>query len=553
MTAIPPSSRRGSQVIPYAPPAWHCDHRLAIGGILLSSLITIVLGFLGPSVVTVTLGPRDGSLLPPWYLPVDVDNPPNEWAVTIAVWVLLIIGGLSIAIALRALAAGWRPRPRRLVALGVGLSGATALVPPLTSADVLMYAGYGRLQLIGQNPYEITPADIYRGQFDPVMKWTERPWTDTPSVYGPINAWLQLASNALGGENMHDIVFWMQAFHLIGFLGACAATIWIARGDRDRLNRAVLLTVLNPLMIWGIIATAHNEAISVVFAVGGMMLMRRSGFGAGVGIGLAGCAKLSIGLWGLAMVWAYRREPKKLALLCLGAAIPMGLAYGLWQPKALVSVLRNGSYVAAGAWAQPVHTFLSWLLHDANAAKVVVGVLSYALLIVVAWMLSRLLPWSAVPGLPADADPRTDPMTVAVRTALVLSTAWLVTAMYTLSWYDLIAFIPLGMLAPSLLDRLFLWRNTFLSLAYVPGRVVDISPQLDVTVTRVREMVSPTVQGLVLVALFAWFFRHRREARQAGPASLDSAVPVETSEERAESAEQPAIKEQRAADAGPSS
>ena len=25
---------------------------------------------------------------------------------------------------------------------------------------------------------------------------------------------------------------------------------------------------------------------------------------------LAGCAKLSVGLWGLAMLWAYRREPK---------------------------------------------------------------------------------------------------------------------------------------------------------------------------------------------------------------------------------------------------
>ncbi|MDN5725819.1 MAG: polyprenol phosphomannose-dependent alpha 1,6 mannosyltransferase MptB [Propionibacteriales bacterium] len=537
MTAIPTPSRRESPVIAYTPKAWHCDHRLAIGGILLSSLITIVLGFIGPSVVTVTLGPRQGSLLPPWYLPVDVENPPNEWTVVIAVWVLLAIGGLSIAIALRALAAGWRPRPRRLIMMGVSLSTATALVPPLTSADVLMYVGYGRLQRIGLNPYEITPADITRGQFDPVMKWTEPPWTDTPSVYGPINAWLQLASNALGGENMHDIVFWMQAFHLLGFLGACAATVWIARGDRDRLNRAVLLTVLNPLMIWAIIATAHNEAISVVFAVGGMMLMRRSGFGAGIGIGLAGCAKLSIGLWGLAMVWAYRKQPKKLALLCLGAAIPMGLAYGWWQPKAFVSVLRNGSYVSAGSWAQPVNQFLSQILNDDATAKVVVGVSSYALMIVVAWMLSTVLPWSAVPGLAAGVDPRTDPMTVAVRTALILSTAWLFTAMYTLSWYDFIAFIPLGVLAPSLLDRLFLWRNTFLSLAFVPGRVVEISPQLDVTVTRVREIVSPIVQGLVLVALFAWFFRHRREARQPGPRSLDSAVPVETQEDRAEAAD----------------
>ena len=73
------------------------------------------------------------------------------------------------------------------------LSLLTISVPPLTSADVLMYAAYGRLQVIGRDPYEITPAEVFRGQFDPVLRWTERPWQDTPSVYGPITSWTQLA------------------------------------------------------------------------------------------------------------------------------------------------------------------------------------------------------------------------------------------------------------------------------------------------------------------------------------------------------------------------
>ena len=332
----------------YVPTAWHRDHRIAIGGILLATTISWVIAILGPSAVTLNMGPRNGSLLPPWYV-LKLDAPPNEWAVCIASWVLLVIAAGSLLIALRALTAGWRPRPRRMAALGGGISLATALLPPLTSADVLMYAAYGRLQLIGRDPYDITPAEVFRSQFDPVMRLTERPWEDTPSVYGPVASWSQLAANHLGGENMHDIVFWLQAFHVVAFLGVCAITLWIARGDRDRLNRAILMTVLNPLMIWGVVTSAHNEALSVVFAIGGMMLMRRSGFGAGIGIGLAGCAKLSIGLWGLAMLWAYRREPKKAALLCLGTLIPMGLAYGLWQPAALVSVLRNASYISAGS------------------------------------------------------------------------------------------------------------------------------------------------------------------------------------------------------------
>jgi hypothetical protein len=115
-------------------------------------------------------------------------------------------------------------RFKKLFALGTVLSLLTICVPPMTSADVLMYAAYGRLQAIGRDPYEITPAEVFRGQFDPVLRWTERPWQDTPSVYGPITSWTQLVANKLGGENMHDIVFWLQVFSVVPFILACA--VW---------------------------------------------------------------------------------------------------------------------------------------------------------------------------------------------------------------------------------------------------------------------------------------------------------------------------------------
>ena len=112
----------------------------------------------------------------------------------------------------------------------------------------------------------------------------------------------------------------------------------LAHGDPRRQARAALLTIANPLLIWAVVAGAHNEALSVMFAVAGLLFMRKNPFLAGLGIGLAGCAKVSIGIWGLAMLWAYRREPKKALLLCLGTAIPMGLAYVLWQPTAFFQV-----------------------------------------------------------------------------------------------------------------------------------------------------------------------------------------------------------------------
>jgi alpha-1,6-mannosyltransferase len=525
MSAARTRRRSGNPAKPptpiYRPTVWHRNHRFALAGIIGATVLTLLAGVLGPSAVTLTLGPRT-SYLPPWYLPAGHVHP-NEWLVSIMIWSAIIIGAVGLWIGLRALDDGWKPKIKRLFGLGAALSLVTITVPPMTSADVLMYAAYGRLQTIGMDPYEITPAEVFRSQFDPVLRWTERPWTDTPSVYGPITSWTQLLANKLGGENMHDIVFWLQVFSVVPFILACIGAVMLTRGDARRQGRAVLLTIANPMLIWAVVAGAHNEALSVMFAVAGMMFMRKNPFLAGIGIGLAGCAKVSIGIWGLGMLWAYRREPKKAALLCLGTVIPMGLAYVVWQPAAfLQAALHNGGYVSVGSWANPVYRFLDVFMTSVHA-KVVVGVISYTGLVVIAWMLSRTLPWSAAPGLPREADPRQDPLTIALRTALVLSVAWLITSMYTLSWYDLIAWLPLAVLAASKLDRIMLMRIAPLSLAYVPGRAIDVGPALDFTASRIRDTISPIVQFAVLLAVIMWWrkpereelFPFRREARPA--------------------------------------
>jgi alpha-1,6-mannosyltransferase len=506
MTATKNKRRSGNPAKPpkpqYRPAIWHRNHRFSVFGIVGGTALTMLAGFLGPSAVALTLGPRE-SYLPPWYLPAGVITP-NEWFVSILVWSAIILGALGLWVGLRAMADGWKPKPRKLFALGSVLSLLTICVPPMTSADVLMYAAYGRLQAIGRDPYEITPAEVFRGQFDPVLRWTERPWQDTPSVYGPITSWTQLVANKLGGENMHDIVFWLQVFSVVPFILACAGAFLLAHGDTRRQGRAALLTIANPLLIWAVVAGAHNEPLAVMFAVAGLLFMRKNPFIAGLGIGLAGCAKISIGLWGLAMLWAYRREPKKALLLCLGTAVPMGLAYVLWQPTAFLQALRNGGYVSVGSWANPLYRLLDVFMTGFNA-KVIVGVISYIGLIVIAWMLSRVVPWTPAPGLDKDVDLQRDPLTIALRTALVLSVAWLITSMYTLSWYDLLAWVPLAVLAANKLDKIMLIRGTALSLAYVPGRAIDMGTALDFTATRMRDTVSPIVQIAMVLAVILWW------------------------------------------------
>ncbi len=511
---------------PHQPPTasrvrapWFRRPRTGIALIISATVLTVFVGFLGPSVVTLTLGPRRGAFPPPWYLPKGVFPATDEWLASAIVWLLIILGAVGLFICLRAIGEGWRPNLKKLFGLGLGLNFAAIIVPPLTSADVLMYAAYGRLQRIGTDPYDITPAEIFRSQFDSVLVWTERPWTDTPSVYGPIVAFSQLVANWLGGQNMHDIVFWLQIFSVVPFIITCVGMIWLAHGDRELQTRATLFGICNPLLIWAVPAQAHNEALSVMFAVFAVMMMRKSPFAAGILLGLAGCGKLSIGLYGLAMLWAYRREPRKALTMCLGVLIPMGLAYGVWQPNALFQVLRNTSYVSAGSWVSPVYGIITSFM-STTAAKLVLNIAALGLLVMIAWMLSRVLPWRPAPGLPRWADPRSDPITITLRTALILSTAWLTTSLYTLAWYDLIAWVPLAVVGGTRLDKLFIWRGLFLSLAFVPGRSVDLGQSLDFVASRVRDTASPLVQIAVLIAIIVWWYNSWwvpiRQARAAG-------------------------------------
>ena len=491
---------------------WSSNQRIGFRLILASCFTTIVVAFLGPSTVTLNVGPAR-SLLPPWFIPADVGAryglPLSQWILVPVLWVSIIVGAVGLWVSWRAVAAGWRPSIRRLVYLGVGINLLTACVPPLTSADVLMYAAYGRLQVLGIDPYSIPPAEIFRQTYDPVLIWTERPWQDTPSVYGPIASFSQYLANVLGGDSMHDVVFWLQMMCVIPFIVICGIMIKLAHGNPARQTRSVLLTILNPLLIWAVIAGAHNEAISLVFAIAGLWFVRRSSFVTGLCIGLAGCVKVSLVFYGIALAWGYRRDWKKLLSLGLGAAVPIGIGYGILSPPgALLAASRNTGYVSGGSWAPIFKGALEFVLPD-NLASSITGLTGWVLMLVVGWMLSRVVPWDAVPG--AHVPARQDPLTIATRTALVISAAWVISSPYSLPWYDLIAWVPLALLTRNKLDMLLLWRGAALSVAYVAGRTVGFTKAMTGVTFVVRDVICSFIQIGIIVAVVRWWWASGRE------------------------------------------
>jgi len=484
-------------------PPWTANHRVGVAMIIAATAITVLIAFSGPSAVTLKLGPRK-DLLPPWYLPVSWISL-GEWVVVPALWAMLVIGSIGLWIAWRSVNAGWRPNNRKLFPLGAALSVISCLITPLTSADVLMYAAYGRLQVLGLNPYDITPAEVFRQSYDPVLIWTERPWQDTPSVYGPIASFSQYLASVLGGESMHDTVFWLQMMSLIPFLITAALVVKLAHDDPKLQTRAVLFTVLNPLMIWGVLVGAHNEPLSMVFAIAGLWFFRKHPFVAGIGIGLAGAVKVSMVFYGIAMVWGYRRDPRRLLQLCAGAAVPLVLAYGLWMPNALLAAQRNTGYISPGNWGAWGLTVLVPLIGTPAASKVVTSA-GWVGMVAIGWMLSRVLPWRLVPGDPQDEDPRLDPLTITVRTAVVLCSAWLLTTPWSFTWYDLITWAPLGLLWASRLDAIMIWRGAWLSIAWVTGRALQFGPEMHVVETFLREQINVAAQVGALAAVIWWWW-----------------------------------------------
>ncbi|WP_460768863.1 polyprenol phosphomannose-dependent alpha 1,6 mannosyltransferase MptB [Mariniluteicoccus flavus] len=515
-----PGSDGEDLIVAPAGTPWHRSPKVAIGLMVVFTALSVFIGARGPSVMTLTLGPRDGSLLPPYYLPAGLPRP-NDWVIAILGWGLVIIGALATWVSWRAVAAGWRPDNRKLFGLGAAMNILIALVPPMTSADVLMYAAYGRLSALGIDPYTVTPAEVLRGQWDPVLRWMEDPWQDTVNVYGPMLTLVMWLANVLGRENVHDIVMWFQLVFTGALLAAGAATAWLARHDSALQTRAILMTVACPVMIWGVTAGAHNESLGLAFAIAGFMFLRSNPLVAGLLIGTGMTSKATVGIYGLAMAWAYRRELKKFILAGIGGAIPNIIAYVLIYPDALKTASKNASYVASTSWAFPIRRFLEPFL-DGDMIQSMMSASAWGMTLVLGWMLSRVLPWRAVPGLAPGKNPEHDPLTIAVRSSVVISGAWLATSAYTLPWYDLMCFMPMALLGATRLDLIELFRVTALNLGYVLGRIIPMSPSLGAVAFRGREIFSSTVAIGIVVAIVLWWHEHgikvgsHRKAPRAG-------------------------------------
>ena len=502
--------------------------RLALGGAALAALLVVGAAALGPSAAQPALGARGDTwrgLLPPY----DLGLHPASWLVTVTVDAGYLVGAVSVALGLLAVRRGAR-LPRRALLVAVAVALLAALVPPSGSGDHLNYAAYGRIQAQGGDPYVVAPAQ-WDGGRDPITSAVEDPWTRTPSIYGPVATQLQAITSRFGGDDLRVTVWAWQLLCLAAWLGvglllhrtsgrrlagddadatdADDAAAAMVAADQAR-DRAAWLWLLNTVLLGVLLVGAHVDLLGAALALLAVLLTARRPLLAGAALGAAVGIKVTFALIGPALVWAlWRRSrrtsgpwwPGALAGVAGTAAVVVPF-FALAGPHSLDQVRGARRYVSLGTPWRPVVDAVTGPFSHAGVRTVVAIAAPIALLVLVA-LLAQALRGSA--ALAPSAHARGDDDVVTTREAalasVVIATAYLLAAPYSLPWYDALAWAPLGLVASGLLDAVLLVRLAALSIAYVPGRVLGMSERVRDVTLGYRTNVAPWVGWALLVAI----------------------------------------------------
>jgi hypothetical protein len=214
-------------------------------------------------------------------------------------------------------------------------------------------------------------------------------------------------------------------------------------------------------------------------------------------VGVAADFMLTYLLLGLALAWALRRSPARLAAALAGIGATLVPAYA-WIGTAIVRDLaRRQGKVGADTFYQVFSDSFRRALPPAIAL-----VVDLAFGILAALMLWRLP--DRTPGMPA------------VQPALAISIAWLFIWYYQLPWYDIMAVSLLAVYRASRLDWVVLGQMTAGTIALMPGTVLALHPHW---LFRLAFLSSFRIMPLFLLAALAvlvWLCLSR--AWNAGPA-----------------------------------
>jgi hypothetical protein len=506
-------------------------HRLGVG---VSLALLLLVGLSAPNAAQPDLAPAGWA--PGIRLPLTL----GPGAVTAVLWAAYLLGAVAVYLGLRGRVAALRTW------LVPGILALLALLStPFGSADHVNYLAYGRILVTGGNPWVDAPI-TWAGGLDPITSRVEEPWTTEPSVYGPFGTLLHALSAQLGGDSLRQGVWVWQLLVVLSWLAVRA--LLRALLDPDLHGRVDVLWTLNPLVVGVGVLGAHIDTVATALALAAVVVVaRRPGWpGAVLGgavVALAASTKFTYAVIGVGIVgawWVAGRRSGALARLVgalAGGFVVVAGALHLWAgPHVFDQLLRSRQAVSLATPWRP----LLELGRDAwgnGPTRTLIGIGAALLAIVLAWCLlraSRPAGWDnidqlvdVVPGRPSrdlSVDSGTDggevagPVfaAVALWVTACLALAYSLAAPYSLPWYDLLLWSCLPAVLPGLVDLVALVRLAAMAVAYVPGRVLGMTPAVEDLTLGVRRGGVPWV-GLVLWVVVIAAGVRRGSGQRPGP------------------------------------
>jgi hypothetical protein len=481
----------------------------------LSFALLLLVAAAGPSAAKPGLGPRGWA---PGDLPISLSSA----VVTAVLWTAYLLGAVAVALGLWHGSGSVEHLPERWSRLWsrswpVALGALALVTAPIGSADHTNYAAYGRIAAQGGDPYSVAPITWALGG-DPVTSAVEPPWTMAPSVYGPFGTALQTLSSLVGQDNLRQTVWFWQLLIVAAWL-LVRLLLRHTASDGRTLARVDLLWTANPLVFGVAVLGAHVDLIATALALTAVVLAARTPWFAGLVLGATVSTKITYAIVGLAILWSWRslvRKPMVRNMIALSvSSMTVVVFLHLWAGPHVFDQLTKASkgVSLATAW-RPVVNLLSAVM-SLDAARTVVSVASVITIVAVAWALSRLgLSRQTTPGTltapqtltsgqasTAQQVSPTQQTQSAMTATFVLATAYAVAAPYALPWYDVLTWATLPLMFATALDGILLARLTVMALAYVPGRVVAMSPDVESLTLGFRKLVGPLAAWLVLLAI----------------------------------------------------
>lgn len=470
----------------------------------LSFGLLLVVGMARESAALPDLGPRGWA--PGTLLPLTLTSAPVTGMLAAA----YLLGAVAVVL-------GWF-RERVLTwswPMAAGLGVLALLTRPIGSADHTSYAAYGRLVVLGSDPYAVAPEVwVGAGGSDSVVSGVEPPYEDVVSIYGPVATIVMALVAWLGGDSQRQVV-WLWQLVIV----AC----WLAvRGVLLRLSdepgRVDLLWTANPLVFGIGVLGAHVDmlaaalcVVAVIAASGDRRWVGGAGLAAGLAIGVKFTAVLVVPAVLFGWWVAQRRDVAPRAGMFALGMLPAVSLYAIWWPEVLDQLELARKHISlASPWRLLLDSERLGPVDD-EAVRALIVTLAAVACIVLAGLLWRL----TVGVFPSTSGG------AAARVLVVGSLAYVLAAPYSLPWYDLLVWAGLTLAARSAVDLLAVWRAAVLALAYIPGRVVAMSEEVQELTLYARRGIAPYAVLLtwaaVLVLWLVWELRRRSTAPGAAP------------------------------------